>query len=140
MNRITLIVLLLPITYQICCLEPIVEPTQPIVNEDFKIKITTARQTSFDWYFKEIRKQISGTGRLMPLNPAWVIPYGEPTYAINPKGKILKDETKIFTFKALQPGTVVLVFEKKHRYKNGKKVTETKEVKVTIAKENIQKK
>jgi hypothetical protein len=122
------------------CLEPVIEPAQPIVNEDFKIKITTARQTSFDWYFKEIRKQLSDAERLMPLNPAWVIPYGEPTYAIHPKGTNLKDETKIFPFKALHPGTVVLVFEKKHRYKNGKKVTGTKEVKVTIAKENIQKK
>lgn len=140
MNRITLILLLLLTACKICCLEPVIDPAQPIVNEDFKIKITTARQTSFDWYFKEIRKQISNAGRLMPLNPAWVIPYGEPTYDINPEGKILKDETKIFTFKALQPGTVVLVFEKKHRYKNGKKVTGTKEVKVTIAKENIQKK
>lgn len=107
-----------------------VEPQNPVVNQEFKITIPTARSTTYDWYFKEIRKQISPAGLLVPLEPAWVILYGTPTYTI--QGQPLKNESKIFTFKAMYPGTVVLLFQKKHRYKSGKKVIETKEIKVAI--------
>ena len=112
--------------------EPIIEPLSPKINQQFKIKLPTARTTTYDWYFKEIVKQISAAGLIMPKEPEWVKIYGDPTYAVNPGGTLLKDETKIFTFQAVHPGTVVLLFQKKHRYKTGKKVLESKEIKVTI--------
>jgi Chagasin family peptidase inhibitor I42. len=118
--------------YTAHCQEPIIEPSRPIINQEFKIKLATARSTSYDWYFKEISKQISPAGLLMPKEPEWVTRHGNATYSVNPGGTILKDETKIFTFKALHQGSVVLLFQKKHRYKTGTKVRESKEIKVTI--------
>ena len=112
--------------------EPIIEPSRPVVNQEFKIILPTARSTTYDWYFKEISKQISTSGLLLPLEPAWVIPYGNPIYKKEAQESQQKNEFKIFTFKALQPGTVDLHFQKKHRYKTGKKVTEAKHVKVVI--------
>jgi len=114
------------------CQEPIVDPSSPAVNQQFKIKLPTARATSYDWYFKDIVKQLSDDGLIMPKEPQWVKIYGDPTYAVNQDGKLLKDETKIFTFTARHPGTVILLFEKKRRYKTGKKAVESKEIKVII--------
>ena len=114
------------------CQEPIIEPISPIVNQQFKIKLQTARSTPYDWYFKEIVKQLSPTELIMPKEPKYVEIYENPTYVVNQGGKLLKDETKIFTFQAIHPGTVILRFEKKHRYKTGKKVVESKEIKVII--------
>jgi hypothetical protein len=121
--------LLSSITY---CQEPVIEPAKPLVNQEFKVTLPTARATTYDWYFKEVSKQISPAGLLVPLEPAWIIPYGSPTYKTQAQGTPLKNETKTFTFKALYPGTVTLLFQKKHRYKTGKKVIETKTIKVTI--------
>jgi hypothetical protein len=110
----------------------IIGPQKIKVGQEFKISLPTARSTTYDWYFKEISKQISPAGLLVPSEPAWATPYGTPTYSIPAQGSPLKNEIKIFTFKALHPGTIVLLFQKKHRYKTGKKVIDTKEVKVTI--------
>ena len=68
------------------CQEPIIEPLSPIINQQFKIKLPTARATSYDWYFKEIVKQVSPAGLIMPKEPEWVKIYGDPTYVVNPGG------------------------------------------------------
>lgn len=116
----------------VSCQEPVIEPLNPLVKQQFKIKLPTARVTTYDWYFKEIVKQLSPAGAIIPNEPGLVKMYGDPTYVVRPGGIRLKDETKIFTFQAHHAGTVVLLFEKKHRYKTGKKVRESKEIKVTI--------
>ena len=103
-----------------------------LVNQQFKIQLPTARKTGYDWYFKEIVKQVSPQGLLMPKEPEWVKPYGDPTYTINKESTLLNNETKIFTFQALQPGTAVLLFEKKRRYKTDRKVRESKKITITI--------
>ncbi len=130
--RLLLLSSFLLLIFSTNCQEPVIEPSSPAVNQEFKIKLPTARATSYDWYFKDIVKQLSADGLLMPKEPQWVKIYGDPTYVVNQDGKLLKDETKIFTFKARHPGTVILLFEKKHRHKTGKKVAESKEIKVTI--------
>ena len=114
------------------CQEPIIDPVSPVVGQQFKVKLPTARATPYNWYFKDIAKQISPAGLIVPKEPKWAKLYGDPTYTVNQEGTSLKNETKIFTFQALKPGTVVLLFEKKHRYKTSKKVIESKEIKVTI--------
>lgn len=112
--------------------EHFIEPAQPVVNQVFKVKLKTARITSYDWYFKGITQQVSPTGLLMPQDPIWAIKIDDPTYSIKPHERPLRDETKIFRFKACKPGKIVLLFQKKHRYKYGKKVIASKEVTVTI--------
>lgn len=114
------------------CQEPTMEPKSPIVHQLYKITLPTARITGYDWYFKEITKQLSPSGAIIPKDPELVKMFGDPTYTVTANGTLLKNETKTFTFRALMPGTAFLLFEKKHRYKTGKKVRESKEIKVTI--------
>jgi hypothetical protein len=142
MERTLGIILLFFVSYHSAyCQEPIIEPAQPYINQEFKIKLPAARSRGLNWYLKEIRTQISPEGitiyeHIMPSsNLAWVIPYGSQNYET-----INGQDTAVLTFKATQPGTIILLFEQKHNYKNGKKVTTKKEVKVTVVQENIQKK
>ena len=139
MNRMHCILALITAP-SLCAQEPLIEPAQPHVNQEFTIKIPTERSVGLNWIFKEIRTQIAPNGRIVAehlapsSNMAWVIPYGNQSYENK------ANDTILFSFKALQPGTVILAFEKKHHYKNGKKVSDKKEIKVSIAQENIQKK
>lgn len=112
--------------------QPIINPINPIVHQQFKITLQTDRSTTYDWYFKEAVKQLSPAGNIVPKDPLFVKMYGDPTYTIKQEDRNHKTESKTFTFQALNTGTAVLRFEKKHRYKTGKKVLEAKEIKVVI--------
>jgi hypothetical protein len=132
MNRSLLTLLLSFISLHIACnQEYTVEPSNPIVNQEFKVTLPTNRFTGYDWYFTGIVKQVSPAHLLVPLEPPFIKAYGDPQFTVtnNVEGK---KETKIFTFIARRPGAVTLHFEQKHRYKTGKKVRASKDINIPI--------
>jgi hypothetical protein len=132
MNRNWLTLLLSFISLHILCnQEYTVEPNNPVVNQEFNVTIPTNRLTGYDWYFRGIIKQVSPTGLLVPLEPPFIKPYGDPQFTVTNNDNN-KKETKTFTFVARRPGTATLHFEQKHRYKTGKKVRASKNINIQI--------
>ncbi len=132
MNRSLLTLLLSFISLHIACTqEYTVEPSNPIVNQEFKVTLPTNRLTGYDWYCTGIVKQVSPEHLLVPLEPPFIKAYGDPQFTVtnNASGK---KETKTFTFIARRPGTVTINFEQKHRYKTGKKVRASKDISIQI--------